>query len=290
MQVRLEIAHRKANVKRVVLRSDTVIGRSSTCNLRIASNQVSRRHCQISVAENGVLIRDLGSSNGTFVRGEQVPPNQDILLSSGEEVSVGPIKFVVRFDFPGESYPPPDSTVELPVTKGSPQNENLQETSDQIVQPQEAILEPQEQESTKRTATGSAHPQRTPPSDSAEEVVGGEEDGPGAKLAGSNGAIGHSQGSEPEDSVQTQAADQTGNLRSLLNIWRKKEANFPEQEQADSPRSNPAESTDAEALSQEDASRENEAPSASSSAQEEGGSEGEDDDQSLQDFLKQLGD
>ena len=72
MIVRLLVSNDKANVKKVVLRSDTVIGRSSDCNLRIASKEVSRKHCSILLSDRVVRVRDLGSANGTFLNGSQI--------------------------------------------------------------------------------------------------------------------------------------------------------------------------------------------------------------------------
>ncbi|HUG90116.1 MAG TPA: FHA domain-containing protein [Planctomycetaceae bacterium] len=100
MNVRLEVSHNKANVKRVVLRSDTLIGRGPECNLRIASNEVSRRHCMVILTDDGVLVRDLGSSNGTFIDGVQLDPDTDVAAAPGCQLSVGGIKFIVHFDAP----------------------------------------------------------------------------------------------------------------------------------------------------------------------------------------------
>ncbi len=49
-----------------------VIGRQVDCDIRLESPMISRRHAQIRV-ENGVaIVEDLGSNNGTFVRGEKI--------------------------------------------------------------------------------------------------------------------------------------------------------------------------------------------------------------------------
>jgi hypothetical protein len=100
MDVRLEVSHSKSNVKRVVLRSDTLIGRGPECNLRIASTEVSRRHCKIIVTDDTVLVRDLGSSNGTFVDGIQIEAEIDVAVEPGSELSVGGVKFLMHFDPP----------------------------------------------------------------------------------------------------------------------------------------------------------------------------------------------
>eukprot|EP00913_Durusdinium_trenchii_P023482 g22060.t1 len=105
-----------ANVKKVVLKSDTVIGRSADCNLRIASNEISRRHCRVTVNDTGVFVRDLGSSNGTFINGNRIEPEIDVAISPESELSLGGIRFVVRFKPPEIPQPTdePGSTVDLP--------------------------------------------------------------------------------------------------------------------------------------------------------------------------------
>ncbi len=116
MKVRLELAHKKAKVKKVLLKSDTVIGRSTECGLRIASNEVSRQHCKICIGEDGVTVRDLGSSNGTFVNGYQLEPETDYEIAPDSELSLGGIKFFVRFSEPADKSMQADglgSTVDL---------------------------------------------------------------------------------------------------------------------------------------------------------------------------------
>lgn len=74
----------------------TVIGRKSTCDLRIPLTSVSRQHCEIVVDDNGTpQLRDLGSSNGTFHNSNRVQKTE---LSAGDELVVGPVVFVVVID------------------------------------------------------------------------------------------------------------------------------------------------------------------------------------------------
>jgi len=49
-----------------------VVGRSSDCDLVLASDIVSRRHASIVVGPTDVRIEDLGSSNGTYINGARV--------------------------------------------------------------------------------------------------------------------------------------------------------------------------------------------------------------------------
>ncbi len=72
-----------------------VVGRDSDCQIRIPLADVSRRHCELLFAGDRVALRDLGSSNGSFVNGERVSESQ---LSAGDVLGVGPCLFVVRLD------------------------------------------------------------------------------------------------------------------------------------------------------------------------------------------------
>ena len=63
------------------------IGRTQDCDLRIADMSVSRRHAQLERGEDGWLLSDLGSHNGTRVNGwlvrEPVPVRPGDLLQFG---------------------------------------------------------------------------------------------------------------------------------------------------------------------------------------------------------------
>jgi hypothetical protein len=110
MQVVLRIANGKSNVRQVRLHADTTIGRSPDCQLKVASNQISRRHCQIVIRDLTVAIKDLGSANGTFVNGRQIPAEVEVPLTPGTRVALGPLQFSVEYDLPGSvsTYSAPD--------------------------------------------------------------------------------------------------------------------------------------------------------------------------------------
>jgi len=63
------------------------IGRHDDCQIRIRSSQVSRRHCQLFEEGNKLILRDLGSSNGTFVNGKRVLGQQT--LKPGDVLTIG---------------------------------------------------------------------------------------------------------------------------------------------------------------------------------------------------------
>ena len=67
----------------------TSIGRHDDCLIRIKSAQVSRRHCEVFEVSDKLTIRDLGSSNGTFVNGKKV--SGQLALKPGDELTVGAV-------------------------------------------------------------------------------------------------------------------------------------------------------------------------------------------------------
>ncbi len=79
--------------KLVVLRGRTIIGRDEECDLQLDDPELSRRHAQIENSPEGIILRDLGSSNGTFVNGVQV---RDAILAPGDQISFDVHRFVLE--------------------------------------------------------------------------------------------------------------------------------------------------------------------------------------------------
>lgn len=73
----------------------SVIGRNPDCTIRIPVSEVSRQHCEIAADESRAIVRDLGSSNGTFVNRAAVAEHR---LAAGDVIVVGPATFVVKID------------------------------------------------------------------------------------------------------------------------------------------------------------------------------------------------
>ncbi len=73
-----------------------VVGRQHGCELRVPVASVSRQHCAITLDNGSVKVRDLGSSNGTFVNGEKIESERE--MAPGDLVSLGAVLFVIRID------------------------------------------------------------------------------------------------------------------------------------------------------------------------------------------------
>jgi pSer/pThr/pTyr-binding forkhead associated (FHA) protein len=67
-------------------RGSIVLGRSRTCDLALPSADASRRHAEILGTRKGFRLRDLGSTNGTFVNGERIEQHQ---LRPGDRIQIG---------------------------------------------------------------------------------------------------------------------------------------------------------------------------------------------------------
>lgn len=63
------------------------IGRQSANDVVVSDEQVSRRHAEVQVVQSGILVTDLGSSNGTFINGTRVSSPQTI--RPGDTLQVG---------------------------------------------------------------------------------------------------------------------------------------------------------------------------------------------------------
>jgi hypothetical protein len=78
----------------VLHEGDTLVGRGPDCDVRIESSTVSRHQARLRLSEREVTIEDLGSKNGTFVRGERLEAART--LADGDDVRFGGVRMKVR--------------------------------------------------------------------------------------------------------------------------------------------------------------------------------------------------
>lgn len=101
----------------------TTLGRHDDCQLRIKSSQVSRRHCALFEKKGLLLVKDLGSSNGTYVNGKRIQEQR--VLEPGDEIMIGQVKLRVAKVgqvppplAPPKSSKPGDTAIVEPVPTG----------------------------------------------------------------------------------------------------------------------------------------------------------------------------
>jgi FHA domain-containing protein len=76
------------------IESRVLIGRDGECDIQVIDQSVSRKHaCVLEQNDGSVLVRDLGSDNGTWL-GKQ--PVSEALLQPGDEIAIGETRFEYR--------------------------------------------------------------------------------------------------------------------------------------------------------------------------------------------------
>ena len=81
------------NGQRWLIERAMVVGRDVTCDIVISDRQVSRFHARFNLTDDGVLLEDLSSKNGTFCNGARL--EEPILLSDGDLIQVSLVQHFV---------------------------------------------------------------------------------------------------------------------------------------------------------------------------------------------------
>jgi hypothetical protein len=76
----------------------TVVGRRNDGRVTLEHPTVSWRHAELSRSPRGWTVRDLCSTNGTFVDDRRVPPGEPALLEDGAVLRLGALEIVVRVE------------------------------------------------------------------------------------------------------------------------------------------------------------------------------------------------
>ena len=70
------------------------VGRNREADFCLDDRHVSRQHCEIERVEDMLVVRDMDSSNGTYVNGLKV---SEAILKPGDKLTVGVISFIVEY-------------------------------------------------------------------------------------------------------------------------------------------------------------------------------------------------
>lgn len=81
----------------------TLVGREQSCDVTLAHKSVSKLHCVLVRTDGLVLVRDLGSTNGTRVNGQRV---RRAALLPRDKLAIANFKYTVEF---GEPTRPPSN-------------------------------------------------------------------------------------------------------------------------------------------------------------------------------------
>jgi hypothetical protein len=81
------------NGQRWTIGQTLIIGRDPTCNVMIPDRQISRFHARLTPSNKGVLLEDLGSKNGTYLKGKKVI--DPVFLQDGDAMQVALVQHFV---------------------------------------------------------------------------------------------------------------------------------------------------------------------------------------------------
>ena len=95
MRAKLTVLRGASKGKKILIaKPQYVVGRSEKCQLRLNHEAISRQHCAFLVSPDKVVLRDLGSRNGTLVNGKKIETKTE--LKTGDEIQFGPLSFQVQ--------------------------------------------------------------------------------------------------------------------------------------------------------------------------------------------------
>jgi len=95
MNVKLSVIKDGEVYKQLTVALPIVIGRGTEAGLTIKHPLVSREHCELFAADGSVQVKDLGSTNGTFV--DEDPVNTQAVVATGSELKLGVVEMTVEF-------------------------------------------------------------------------------------------------------------------------------------------------------------------------------------------------
>jgi adenylate cyclase len=100
-----------------------VVGRAVTSDIPIFDPTISRRHAELRQTKTGVHVKDLGSSNGTFINGARIGEGD---LAPNDSVTFGKVVFQLKTTEPsqhrvptGPAIPAPGATIVRQVSVGA---------------------------------------------------------------------------------------------------------------------------------------------------------------------------
>jgi len=134
VQARLVVIAGEPDATAYDLHLPAVVGRSRSADITLVHSLVSRQHCELFESNQMLMVRDLGSRNGTFV-GDQRIADEPMPIKPGDVLTVGGV--TLRAEYTASSGPangaqPPEQTKrqrastdedpDLTVREGDPPN------------------------------------------------------------------------------------------------------------------------------------------------------------------------
>jgi pSer/pThr/pTyr-binding forkhead associated (FHA) protein len=120
MRARLESLDGGSSVD--LVKDLTLIGRDEDCDVRLDHKSISKLHCIIAKTDGLLLIRDLGSTNGTRVNGQRV---RRAALLPNDTLAIANLKYQIKFGVELEPENAADSSQQQNEDPATPLRRNL---------------------------------------------------------------------------------------------------------------------------------------------------------------------
>jgi len=104
LNAKLVVVGGEIKTAEIKLKLPSSIGRGRGTTIMLPHPLVSRQHCELFEANGKLMVRDLGSLNGTFVNNERIT---EAPIASGELLTVGTVTFRAVYDDVTDNGPPP---------------------------------------------------------------------------------------------------------------------------------------------------------------------------------------
>ncbi len=83
------------NKQKIDLVAKISIGRESDNDVVVDNKLASRHHAMIQKIKSAYFIKDMGSTNGTFINGVRIPNDKYVKLNPGDKITIGNMNLVV---------------------------------------------------------------------------------------------------------------------------------------------------------------------------------------------------
>ncbi|HVY48201.1 MAG TPA: ATP-binding cassette domain-containing protein [Minicystis sp.] len=92
-------AFQVSDLQGLAAQRQALVGRTAPADIILPYPQVSVRHASVGrTADGAIAITDLGSTNGTHVRGKRIPANTPVRVEQGEKVFIGPYAMILALE------------------------------------------------------------------------------------------------------------------------------------------------------------------------------------------------
>jgi hypothetical protein len=124
MDPKLIVVSGTTKASEIMLRLPAVLGRGRDATLMLPHPLISRRHCEVFESNGYLVVRDMGSLNGTYINNKRIT---EAVLPPGGMLTLGSVTFQAVYEVgsvgerpaampgPAGALPPAANTTEIPV-------------------------------------------------------------------------------------------------------------------------------------------------------------------------------